>query len=368
MDYQICSRCVMDNQSDETITFDVNGYCNYCTEAINSMSQRYFPNEVGSEKLDELIKQLKKEGENKKYDCLMGISGGLDSSYLAYLGYQYGLRILAVHVDDGFDTTVAIKNINNIGKACKMDIIYEQPNKEEYFDLVKSFIKADLPNIAIPQDNLIFAYLYKYARKYDVKNFLSGGNFSLESILQKGNSHSAQDKTHIIDINNKFGTKSISNLPIMSSFERKIKSKILYRINEISPLNFIDYNKDKAIKELEEFCSYNYYGGKHYESKLTMFMQMYYLPRKFNVDKRKSHLSSLIVSEQISRKEALAELKRPLYDEGEMTEVIGGILSLINMRKEEFENIMKNMPKQHDEYKTSYWKYISKIVRILRGY
>lgn len=270
MSYQICKRCVMDNRSDDTIVFDDEGYCNYCTDAINSMPQRYFPNEEGKEKLDELILKLKDEGKEKKYDCLMGISGGLDSAYLAYIGYKYGLRILAVHVDDGFDSPIAIDNIHKIEKSCKIDIMYEQPDKEQYFNLTKAFIKAGVPNIAIPQDNLIFAYLYKYANKYNIKYFLSGGNFAMESILQRDNTHSAFDKIHIVDINNKFGTTPINKLHITSSFERKIQDQILCRIKEIRPLDYIDYNKDRAIQELKEFCGYNYYGDKHYEPILTI--------------------------------------------------------------------------------------------------
>ena len=370
MSYQMCSRCVMDNQSDDTIIFDQNGYCNYCTDAISSMPRRYFPNEEGKEKLDKLISQLKMEGKGKKYDCLMGISGGLDSSYLAYLGYQYGLRILAIHIDDGFDTPIAVENIKNIGKSCSVDIIYEHPNKEQYLDLTRAFIKAGLPNIAIPQDNLIFAYLYKHAKKYGVKYFLSGGNFALESILQKGNTHDAFDKKHIYDINNKFGTKPISNLQITSNFQRKIRDQIFYKINEVRPLDYIDYNKNKAINELAEFCGFDYYGGKHYESILTIFMQTYYLPKKFKVDKRNSHLSSLIVSGQMTREEALKELKKPipLYDEKHINQIIENLLDLFQMTREEFDGIMMTAGKQHNEYKTSSWKYISKIAKTVRRY
>lgn len=368
MSHQICKRCIMDNQSDSTISFDKNGYCNYCTDAINSMSSRYFPNDEGKEKLELLIKKLKEEGKGKKYDCLMGISGGLDSSYLAYKGYEYGLRILAIHIDDGFNSKIAIRNINNLEKAFNLDIIHVKPDRDQYFDLTKAFFKAGVPNLAIPQDNLILAYIYKYAKEYKIKNFLSGGNFALESILQKGNTHSALDKKHINDINNKFGSTSLNKLKISSSFERKIKGQLLLKINEIRPLDYIDYNKELAIKELSEVCDYNYYGGKHYESILTMFMQRYYLPKKFNVDKRKSHLSSLIIVNQMSREEALQELKKPLYIEKEMEETIDYFLDLINMSKEEFEIIINSKPMEHNDYNTSSWKHVSKLVKMIRGY
>ncbi len=358
----------MDNRSDNTITFDHMGYCNYCSEAVSSLPKRYFPNNEGRKKLDELIEDLKAEGKGKKYDCLMGISGGLDSAYLAYIGYQYKLRILAVHVDDGFDTPIAAENIRRIGKACDIDIVYEYPDREQYFNLVKAFIKSGVPNIAIPQDNLIFSYLYKYAKEYKVNYFLSGGNFALESILQRGNTHSALDKVHIKNINNIYGDMPINRLTLMSSFERKIKNHLLLKVKEIRPLNYLEYSKDKAIKELEEFCDFNYYGGKHYESFLTQLMQKYYLPNKFNVDKRTSHLSSLIVSGQITREEALEELERPLYSAEEIEHIINTVLELIKMTRDEFDEIMNTRPREHDYYKTSSWKYVSKLVRKVRGY
>lgn len=358
----------MDNKSDETIVFDQDGYCNYCEEALQSMPKIYFPNEIGDKYLSQLISKLKEEGKQKKYDCLMGISGGLDSAYLAYLGYKHQLRILAVHVDDGFNTATAEDNISKIARTCGIDIVYESPDEEQYFNLVKAFIRADLPNIAIPQDNLIFAYLYKYAKKYDIHNFLSGGNFALESILQRDNTHTAYDKRHIKDISKKFSEKPINKLPFTSSFEKKIIDEIIYKINEVRPLNYINYNKAKAIKELEEFCGYNYYGGKHYESILTSFMQKYYLPRKFKVDKRTSHLSSLIVSGQMTRDNALIELNKPLYNEENIKLIIEKILNLINMTKKEFDTIMLMPPKQHNQYKTSLWRYASETKKLLRRY
>ena len=367
MSYRICKRCVMDNASDSTITFNENGYCNYCTEALNSMPQRYYPNEEGRQKFEQLIQKIKEEGKGKKYDCLMGISGGLDSSYLAYLGYKKGLRILAVHIDDGFDTDITKNNIHNLIKKTNIDIIYENPDEKQFYGVTAAFIRAGVPNIAIPQDNLIFAYLYKYAKKYNIKYFLSGGNFSMESILQRGNSHTAFDKKHIYDINNHFGSTDLDRLQITSSFERKIKDQILHRIKELKPLDYIEYNKERAIDELEKFCGFSYYGGKHYESILTIFMQRYYLPQKFGVDKRRSHLSSLIVSGQISRDEALRELDETLFN-NDVRIHIEKLLEKINISHDELEEIMRKDPVDHLTYKVSAWKYVSKTVKLIRGY
>ncbi len=368
MDYKICNRCVMDNYSDNTIVFDEMGNCNYCNEVIIAKPKTYFPNKEGKKRLESTISMLKTEGKGKKYDCIMGLSGGLDSSYLAYLGYEYGLRILAVHIDDGFDSPIAIDNINKLSKACNIDVIMEKPDKEQFYDLTAAFIRAGVPNIAIPQDNLIIGYLYKHARENNTKYWLSGGNFPLESILQRGNTHDALDKVHIIDINKKFGRKPIDKLQIISSFERRISNRLLFKISEIKPLNFIDYDKSRAISELNKFCGYNYYDGKHYESILTRFVQVYYLPRKFNVDKRKSHLSSLIISGQITRDQALEELKKPLYNDDQIQKDINYILKCIDMSRDEFEKIMMQPQHKHEDYKVSNWGFINRLLRKVRGY
>lgn len=368
MSFHICKRCIMDNLSDYTINFDANGYCNYCREALLAKDKVYIPNEKGQELLDKLMCKIKKEGKNKQYDCIMGLSGGLDSSYLAYLGSQYKLRILAIHVDDGFNASVAVDNIKKLSQACKMDVMVEKPDKEQFCALTAAFIRAGVPNIAIPQDNLIIGYLHKYAKENEIRYFLSGGNFALESILQRGYTHSALDKIHIKDINKKFGTSSIDKLQIISSFQRKISNKMLFQIQEIRPLNYIDYRRDEAIAKLKSFCDFNYYGGKHYESILTKFVQIYYLPKKFSVDKRKSHLSSLIVSGQLTREEALEELKKPLYSDLHMEEEIEFILKCLKISRHDFNKIMSAKPRKHEDFKVSLWTYISYLNRKLRGY
>lgn len=354
MAIQVCTRCIMDNASDNTITFDERGYCNYCSEALNRMETTYFPNESGGKLLDELLVKIKEEGQGKEYDCIMGISGGLDSSYLAYLGaVKWNLRILAIHVDDGFDTAITKNNIEKLCNKANIELKVYKPDAQQYNDLTRSFLRASVPNIAIPQDNIIFTYLNKESSRTGVKVFLSGGNFSLESILQKDNTHGAFDKVNIKDIQKKFGNVSIKDLPIKSLFWKGIIAKYLYRVRTYQPLNFINYNRDSALQELYDFCEFKYYGSKHLENTLTAFAQLYWFPQKFNVDKRKSHLSSMIVSGQISREEALKQLKTPLYDKKEMNVIIRIIKDTLKISDEEFSMIMKESPKQHSEYKTS---------------
>lgn len=349
--YQRCTRCVMDNKSDDTIVFDSNGVCNYCTDAISNINKVYFPNEEGKRRLDALIKKLKEEGKGKKYDCLMGISGGLDSSYLAYLGAtKWGLRILAVHIDDGYDAPIAKSNIENLCKSCGIDLITEKPDAEQFNALTKAFILAEVPNIAIPQDNILFACLFNYAKKYKVYNFLSGGNFALESVLQRGNTFTVLDMKHNRDIQKKFGTKPINKLPFLSQYKKEWYQYV-NKIITTRPLDLINYNKNEAIRELKDFCGFTYYEAKHLENILTKVTQLYWFPRKFNVDKRTSHLSSLIVSGQLTRDEAIIELNKPLYEPIKMEEDIKFVLSKLDVSRDEFELLVNRPGKQHTDYK-----------------
>ncbi|MDJ0332959.1 N-acetyl sugar amidotransferase [Planococcus sp. S3-L1] len=366
MKYQMCNRCVMDNKSDVTIYFNEEGVCNYCTDALVNMKRIYFPNSEGEKQLKMMLSQIKEEGKGKKYDCLMGISGGLDSSYLAYLGYKWGLRILAVHVDDGYDTEISKENLKKLSNKANIKLINIEPNAEQFNKLTKAFFRAGVPNLAIPQDNILFASLYKLAKEHKIKYFLSGGNFALESILQQGNTYSAYDTKHIKEINKIYGETKLDKLPILSELQRDL-DKYIYKIESLRPLNLIDYNKERAFKELKDFCEFEYYGSKHLENTLTKFVQTYYFPNKFNVDKRTSHLSSLIIVNQLKRDEALKELEKPLYDEEEMEKDIEFILNKLKMSKEEFNKIMEEDPKQHDFYKTSkYVDYRAKTTKLIK--
>lgn len=349
--FRRCTRCVMDNRSDETIYFNERGECNYCRMAYDNISTRYFPNQLGEEKLKILIEEIKCAGKDKQYDCIMGLSGGLDSSYLAYLGYKWGLRVLAVHIDDGFDTEISKENLKKLVNATGFDYEIVTPDVEQFNDLTLAFMRAGVPNIAIPQDNVLFAFLYKKMKEYKIEYFLSGANFALESILQKGNNHSNTDVINIKDIYNKFGTKSIDKLCFISSGNKAI-NKIVYGMRTVCPLNYIDYNRDRAFSELYDFCKFEYYGRKHLENILTAFVQLYWLPQKFGLDKRTSHLSSMIVSGQMSRDDALEELKEPLYEEQQMEEYISFLKKKLGVSDEAFRDIMNASPHQHDEYKT----------------
>lgn len=349
--YRVCSRCIMDNNGDPFITFNARGECNYCTNALKAMTRDDFFNpSKQKQKLEKLLSTIKKDGQSKAYDCLMGISGGLDSAYLAYLGsVKWGLRILAIHIDDGFDAELAVNNINNLCKKCNLNLIKVTPDAEQYADVVKAFISAEVPNVAIPQDNILFALLYQYARKYDIKYFLSGGNYALESILQKGNTYTAYDTYHIRKIHEKFGLIPMSNLQFISSYRKDI-DEFLLGIKTVRPLNLIDYKKDIAIKELYEFCGFQYYKAKHLENRLTKVIQLKWLVDKFGVDKRKSHLSSMIVSGQLTREQAMREMEKELYDKKEMEVDVDYVLNKLNFSKNKFAMLLRTKGKSHLDY------------------
>lgn len=351
--YKQCTRCIMDNKSDSYISFDKNGFCNYCTEALEIKGKIYFPNQEGKEKLQALLSRLKQENIESDYDCVMGISGGLDSSYLAYLGsVKWGLRILAVHIDDGFNTEISKRNIERISNFPNVDMKIINPDVKQFNELTKAYMRAGVPNLAVPQDNVLFANLYKFLKDNKLKTFLSGGNFSLESILQKGNTHSAYDVRNLRYIHKKFGKGSINKLTTLSALKRDIDTYV-FKIESLRPLNLIDYNRDRAMNDLRTYCGFEYYGSKHLENDLTKFIQQYWFFNKFKVDKRTSHLSSMIVSEQMTRLEALKQYKLPLYLDSDMERTIEKVLNNLNMSKDEFDKIMQETPYQHSYYPVS---------------
>lgn len=315
--YQRCTRCVMDNASDPTITFDAEGHCNYCTDVLRRLPTEYFPNEEGKRRLSAKVAEIKDACKDDPYDCIVGVSGGIDSSYLLYWGWTQGLRMLAIHVDDGLDNPIATDNLKKLVEKTGVTMVTIRPDMAEYRDILCSLIKGSLPNLAIAQDNLIIKSLQDYAEQQHIRYSLDGANLAHESILERGRSINACDKKFILAVHKKFGEQPIRHIKFSSLTDRYLRRHHAPVIH-LRPLNDMSYQLKGAIRELEEFCGFQYYGGKHYESILTRFLQCYYLPVKFGKDKRKSHFSSLIVSGQMTREEALELLKKPLYPSEEL--------------------------------------------------
>ncbi|MGS0763268.1 N-acetyl sugar amidotransferase [Syntrophomonas curvata] len=360
MNFQICNRCVMDT-TDPLITFDNNGYCNHCSSAISNIEKYWLRGRNGKVKLEQLFKKIKVEGINNKYDCIIGLSGGIDSSYLAYLASQYGLRMLAVHVDAGFNSKIADNNVKNLCQKLSIDLVVENVDFNEMMDLQRAYFFAGVPNEDIPQDHAFFTVLYSYAEKNKIKYVINGFNLATESILPTAWGHDAYDTRNIKDIHKKFGSKLLKNYKLMSFYNWYIKYRFLKKIIILKPLNYIDYNKEEAIKILEKEVGWQYYGGKHYESRFTKLFQAHILPVKFGYDKRKAHLSSLIVAGQITREEAIKELNKPLYEIQELEEDIIYFINKIDITREEFDEIMNRPPRNHEDFKTN-----TTILNVLR--
>lgn len=313
MSYQQCTRCVMDT-TDPQITFNNKGECNLCTEFLNKRIHHNYQGAKSDQQLEEIVSEMKKAGKNKKYDCIIGLSGGIDSSYVAYLAKEKGLRVLAVHMDNGWNSEEAVQNIRNI--ATKLNIDYESYvlDWEEFRDVQLAFLKASVPEAETPTDIAIPAAMHKIAAKYGVKYIISGGNMATEGILPKSWHYNAKDLRYFNHIIKKFSTKKVKKFPTFG-FLKEFYYKMFKGIKIIYGLNYVPYEKDKAVDFLKEKLDWKYYGGKHYESKYTGFIQSYYLFKKFNIDYRKATLSTQICTGEISREEALKNLEKLPYNE-----------------------------------------------------
>ncbi len=349
--YMQCATCIMDT-TDPLIYFDEKGICNHC-RSYKTYKDKYML--VGAEserKTEKMVAEIKKSGEGKDYDCIMGLSGGVDSSYLAYFATKVlGLRALVVHVDTGWNSELAVNNIENIVKILGLDLHTLVVDWNEMRDLQRAFFKSSVPNCDVPQDHAFIAALYSEARKYDLHHILNGGNMSTESILPASWGYDAADLIHIEDIHDRFGERKLKSFPRISFFEKSIKYPYIFKLKVHRPLELIPYNKEEVKQFLVKELGWRDYGGKHFESKFTQFFQAHYLPVKYGFDKRLAHLSSLIVSGQMTKKEALVEMERPLYDPIQLEEDRDFFIKKLGFSKTEWEKIMSLPPKTEHDYK-----------------
>ena len=315
---KICITTVMDD-TDPDIVFDERGECHYVKQAKALFEKYWFPNEEGRNRLEKMVEQIRKDGKGRKYDCIIGLSGGLDSSYLAYKMAEFDLRVLAVHVDGGWNSETSVQNIEKIIKYNNWDLHTYVINWPEMKDLQLAYVKAGLVNQDVPQDHAFFARMWTEAVNHNVKWALSGGNLASESFLPLAwRGHDAMDATHLLSVHKKFGQRKLSSYPVVGFFKYNFHFRLIKGMKVIKPLNLMPYIRKNAIRELEDNTGWKSYGDKHHESIFTKFFQGYYLPTKFGFDKRKAHLSCLILSGQISRKEALNTLSNPPYDLNEI--------------------------------------------------
>lgn len=354
--YQICTHCVMDTTASE-ITFDENGVCNFC-KGYDELAKKTIlrPIDVRLKELNAAVAKIKELGKNDQYDCLVGLSGGVDSSYICYWAKQVGLRPLVVHFDNGWNSELAVKNIENIIKKTGFDLYTYVINWDDFKDLQLAYIKASVIDIEVPTDQLIYASLHRIARKYKIKSIINGNNISSEGILPL--SWYYADKLDIVnteEIHKRFGTKKLKDMPKLGLIKQLINQK-LYKMYSISPLNLLDYDKNKVKQQLISEFGWRDYGGKHYESIFTRFYQGYILPRKFKVDKRRAHLATLVAANIITRNEALEELSKPTYDLELQKQDLEYALKKFDLTKEEFESYMNQKPIPHAFYGTQWDK------------
>lgn len=347
--YQMCSRCLMDT-TDPEINFDVYGVCNHCRDFDLVIKSQWPSPEQGEVLLAEMIATLKIHGKGKNYDCIIGLSGGVDSSYCAMKVAEWGLRPLVVHVDAGWNSELAVMNIEQICKRLGFDLVTHVIDWEEMRDMQLAFLRSNLANQDAPQDHAFFAALYGYAEKAGIRHVINGSNFATESILPRAWGYDAMDATLLKGVHGRFGTSPRGNFPVISFFELYVKYPHLLRMDVLKPLNFLTYRKQDAIETLERDLGWRYYGGKHFESRWSRFFQAYYLPYKFGYDKRKAHLSSLVLDGQMIRSEALEALKQPLYDERLLAEDKVFIAKKLKISGDEFEDLINQSVRHYSEY------------------
>lgn len=338
--YQQCTKTVMDTIGDNDITFDETGVCNYYYEFREKLKIRVPEAAEAEKQLASMVEAIKKDGQGKQYDCIIGISGGVDSTYTAWLVKKLGLRPLAIHLDNGWNSELAVKNIENILNKLGIDLYTEVLDWEMFKDLQLSFLKASTPDGEIPTDHAILTILYRMASKFNVKYIISGMNFRNEGMLPPSWARGYLDWKYISSVQKKFGIQSLKAFPHMTVFDF-LYFNLVKKIRSVSFINYIPFDKSEAMKVIQDELGWKYYGGKHYESIYTRFYQAYILPRKFNIDKRKAHLTCLIASTgEITREDALEILKQPTADPKLMEDDKEYVIKKLDITPSKFDEIM----------------------------
>ena len=360
IEHQVCTRCLMDSSAEEII-FDSQGQCSFCKIHEEKMLSTPVARDDREATLSAVVDDIKANRKGE-YDCIVGLSGGVDSSYIAYKAVQLGLKPLAVHFDNGWNSELAVKNIESIVKKLDLDLVTFVIDWEEFRDIQRSFFKANVIDIEMVTDHAIFASLFDIAKKHKIRYILSGTNYATESIMPPSWQHFKFDLRNLRAIQSRFGTMKIKNYPTISVWRMAFNHYIL-GFKSISLLNYMPYKKEDAMKLLEEKLGWQYYGGKHWESTFTKFYQSYLLPVKFGVDKRKCHLSDMIMNEELSREDAYGELQAPLYNKVSLELDTEYVCKKLGFSKDEFGEYMSTKEVSHYTY-PSYAKLAHRLVKI----
>lgn len=336
--------------SDPEIIFDTNGVCNHCIEFDTLTRKNWFPNEEGCARWAAIVEQIKTEGRGKDYDCILGLSGGVDSSYLALKVHESGLRPLVMHVDAGWNSELAVANIEALVRHCSYDLHTHVVDWEDMRDLHLAYLRSGIANQDVPQDHIFFASLYHFATNNKIKNILSGGNLATEGVYPQYWEGSAMDAINLKAIHRQYGERPLRQYKTISFFEYYVWYPFVKKMRTVRPLNYMPYDKAKALEELERTVGYKFYARKHGESLFTKLFQNYYLPEKFGYDKRRPHLSSLIVSCQLIREEALQKLEEPLYLPDELEIDIAYFCKKLRITRKEFDGFISQSNRHYTDF------------------
>ncbi len=359
-----CTRCVMDT-TDPLIAFDEQGVCNHCREFDAVTRTGWKPD--GLAELLRITDAIKQERRGKPYDCIIGLSGGVDSSYLALKVKELGLRALAVHVDCGWNSELAVHNIEQVVRACGFDLFTHVVDWAEMKDLQRAYLCSGVANQDVPQDHAIFAALYQVAARKNIRHIVSGSNIATEAIFAYGWQGPAKDARNLQAIHRAFGKGRLRRYPLAPFWKLYFYYPFILRQRIIRPLNYLPYVKHDAMRQLCQQIGYKEYGRKHGESIFTRFFQNHYMPTRFGMDKRLPHLSSLIVTGQMTRDAALAELARPLYDPQELENDIVYFCKKLDLSRRQFDELLAAPTHSWLDYKNNnrLWKTVSAVQNLL---
>ncbi len=353
-EYQVCTNCVMDT-SDSKIVFDENGVCDHCKNFNENIKPTWKTDEHGKAKLAAMCEQIKRNGKNREFDCLIGLSGGVDSSYLAWKAKEeWGLRPLVFTVDTGWNLPVAGENVRKIIDGCKLTEYHVTIEQDEMVNLQLAYFKSQVAYQDMPQDHAIFSSLYHFAAKEGFKYILTGGNFSTECVREPNEWVHINDVKQIKDINNKFGNRPLKKYPLCGMFKYRLFYRYFKGVRVLKPLDLIPYEKESVISELETRFGWQRYKNKHYESLFTRFYEGWWLIKKFGYDKRRAHFSSLVLTGQLSRDDALKILAEPPYDEQLAMQDLKHISQRMGISENEFLKIMSEENKTYKDYKSDF--------------
>ena len=343
--------------SDSQIAFDADGVCDHCIGFKRDVLPHWFPNEKGKAMFRDVVARIRASGKGKPFDCIMGMSGGLDSSYMLHLVVsEFGLRPLVFHVDGGWNSDIAVNNVQMLVEKLGLELYTEVINWEEMRDFQLAFFKAGVPHLDIPQDHAFIAVLYRFANQHNIKYILNGGNYSTECVRNPLEwLYYGTDMAQIRDIHRRFGTRPLNTYPLSSILFHKLYLRYIKGVQVVKPLNWLPYTKAQAIATLSEKYGWRPYPQKHFESRFTRFYEGYWLPTRFGYDTRRVQYSSLILTGQMTREAALEKLEKPAYDPATLADDFEYVASKLGIPVEELRHYHTMPRKTYRDYRNQEW-------------